>query len=299
MTQVGSLSSDSGMLKKVIFITCSIFSLLMINYFGNFIKTELVTIQPPEIFSSYQDLIDNKVVVTFAKGMSDYLHFKFAQNGSPKEKLWDLSVADLGEEKIVLAITPDNDEWISMFRRLQSRKAVLVFDSSIMPVCFSVVCKVYIYNNLKDKWAGVVRALVDHPGDLDLSLLPIVLSDENEKPSVKGLIYSSHFKGTSYQRLRRFFKMYYEGGFIMERLRQVHAIDPFGNAGFPAKPQGNEFNESIQCAQGVIKTPELDLTGIKLSNMVNFWILIMSLYSLAFCVILWEIFKFHFGFPVM
>ena len=108
MTQLGSLSSASGLLKKVIFITCSIFSLIVVHFFRSCIKTELVTIHPSELFTSYQDLVDNKVVPVFVKTITDYLDFKFAQPGSLKKTLWDNSL---------LAMNASNGKHLAIHRR--------------------------------------------------------------------------------------------------------------------------------------------------------------------------------------
>lgn len=70
MLRLGSLNKQSSLFNKLIFTSLSSFSLLVVYYFSSFIKTELVSIDPPEIPTSYKELIDKNINLVFVEGFS-------------------------------------------------------------------------------------------------------------------------------------------------------------------------------------------------------------------------------------
>ena len=292
MTRLGSLTSSKGLLMKMIFFTCSTFSLLVVHYFCSFIKTELVTIQPPELFTSYQDLIDNNVAALFGKGGSTYLKFKFAPSSSPEKKLWDISVAKHGEEKIIM--TSNNNLWIEATELMLKRQAIVFLDSTLRPGVVNGICKLFTYKNLREQAISMLGGMSIK--DVDLSLLPIVQADINVKPTLKALIYSSYFKGTTNRQLFKLVRKYNEGGLPLLALKSISTFDLSTHVGLSRKPDGNAFNEAAQCMKGIIKHPEFHLSGIKFTNMVTFIIIVCSLCVIAFCVLSMEWLLSHFSF---
>ena len=123
---------------------------------------------------------------------------------------------------------------------------------------------------------------------MSMSVVPIALSDINVKPSLKRMIYSSHFKGTAHQQLRKLMKKVNEVGLNIEMLERMGSFDYLLQSGFSHQPDRNAFNQVIPCGERIIKQPEFDLSGITLSNMVTFIIIVSSHAFLLFVFFRWS-----------
>ena len=288
MTGFRSLRNPEGVFKKLAFIICSIFSLLVIHYFRSNIKTELVTIKPPELFTSYQELIDNKVAISFLKGFNDYLQFKFAPTGSKEKKLWDFSVRKYSEGKIMIE-QRKVDGIMEIFSRIFSRKMVLIVGSYMQFLVMKESCTYFCESS---SFKQISSAFQLPQSDLG-GVFPIPMRKAGVKTSLKGLIYSSQFKGPVQKHITRRLKRFAEVGLVVYSFKSYEKSNIVSNLvlGSVKKKEGT-FNKIEKCAQGTIMKPEFVLAAIKLHNMSDFIVLIMFFLSVAATALIFEVFKF-------
>ena len=103
---------DRGIFNKLIFITCSFISLVVVSYFCSFIKTQLVALPDPPIFSSLQELLDKRITLSFVEGLlsGSNTHLPNQRRGDFSNFPWQ----NIGTEKLLWSIHVDQGPWIGI-----------------------------------------------------------------------------------------------------------------------------------------------------------------------------------------
>lgn len=275
MLRFGTLTSKNGLFNKIIFILLSLFSLVVVHYFSSFIKTELVSIFPPEIPQSYKELVMKDVAVVYIDGFPQYKDFKFAPIGSYENILWQRTDAKF---ETVFWSLEQNANTLSLFvKRLEERKLVLAIDSFLSPMVLYQLC-----DNLLNK-AQVLNLAKTRifPLSEDSNKIPYIAQDPYIKSISKGLIFSSGFNGYKYIQTRKRVKRFLETGLAIKAILDIHLVDIF-KAMRPV-PSRDESNRIRICKSGTIISPEVHLVGIQLENIKYFLLYIFT--SLAFTIV--------------
>ena len=285
MTRFGSLESPKGVFKKVIFTCCSIFSLLVVHYFCSYIKTELVTIEPPEIHRSYQELIDRRVASAFTKGLNNYLTFKFAPDGSKERAIWDISVSRYPED-VILISTEGLTETMKLAKAAMKRKMVFFIDSFLIAMNMKQLCDVFSDPNRRAKFNLLTNLTTE---DESYDGMPIWSQDTSVRPILRGLIFSESFKGPAYDHVSKRSRRFFETGFAFEAKKRIESDDTLTQILGMDKSQEPIFNKIRLCREGVIKMPEVHLTGVTLKNFSNFIIYCLLLHAVSLVFFMIEV----------
>lgn len=148
----GCLFSANRVSKKILFMTMCLFPLLVLFYLKSTINTELVISKKPSTFSSYQDLLDKGVSVTFHLTSDAYLLFKFAQEGSIEKKLWDASKSKLPEDQIL--VKTSLDALTHSLSSVVNHKTTFILESIWLPINLQYVCAAIADQMLLDMFAS-------------------------------------------------------------------------------------------------------------------------------------------------
>lgn len=157
---------DDGFARKILFLSASVYSLIVIHCFYSSIKTELVTIKDPKVFRSYQDIINRGAMPHFARGMTYDLPFKRQDAPWYRKKLWQYSVDTFGEEEIYAELDPASF-LVGAFGVLM-QKSIVILDSLVMPIVPNTGCS--IASRDPESFVAVANRLNDPNDSIVLSL---------------------------------------------------------------------------------------------------------------------------------
>lgn len=194
---------------RMIFLSLSIFSLVVINIFYSSIKTDLVVVTEPDHWESYEQLMRDRVTPIFIKEMETARYFKSAEAGSPEYKLWQYTVRNF-DPKATL-IPADVSSFFKVGRQVRQRNAVLILDQIMARVVRNAACSLNKYN-----YANFATALNGVPLDSIGSIYFYITADTNSKTIQKGVVYSEFFASKIAVLLKKFIKDNHERG-IMKR----------------------------------------------------------------------------------
>ena len=130
-------SNDHTM--RVIYITLSFFSFLVLGVFRNLMKTGLVVSTPPLIFENYDDLIKYNIKPTFMDQLYDFRYFKYAEAGTEEKKFWTWAVETFGEKEVM--IEPSPFKAMDAALHIGNQRIVFFSSTSIIQPLRSTMCK--------------------------------------------------------------------------------------------------------------------------------------------------------------
>lgn len=279
MTRLGSLNNTKGTFNKLIFIIASIFSLVIINYFSSYIKTELVATESPELYRSYKDLINNKIQIAFLQGLPHYKKFKFAPPGSPEKILWEIS---LSQYSSVFFSQDHLDSLGAGLTKYIDRKLVIITDSFWSAFVLKESCKFMAYEGEMKR----LRTLANLPADSSpshKSFLPFLLQDKNAQSTLKGLIFNTKFEGIIYDKIKVNIRKMIELGFIKKLIKKIDKINSVVSG--EVEKSRKESTKYRLCIEKAIVTPEYELTGIRFEN-IRFFIIYLLFFLLFAKIVL-------------
>lgn len=275
MTRQGSLDNSTSLFKKLVFTICSFFSLLVVQYFCSLIKTELVTIAPPEIYKSYQELVDRNVTLFFAQGFTHYVSFKFAPAGSVKKKLWQASIKDRHEREYMMG-WDQAERAVAQINKLFSRKVVFMVDSGIAQGILKFFCQ-FSYDSMTTEYLSKLNISYGA-----VTPYPARSQDARVRVVTKGIIYSAHIIGSAKKQLRKRLRRFFEYGFVLKAMNDFNEKDVINffvpNRGLR---KGKTLDKVLECSQGAIETPDVNVSGIELDNMRNIICFSLALFSIS------------------
>lgn len=283
-TRFGSLDEPRGTFKKIIFLVCSFYSLLVVHYFGSLINTELVTVEPPDIYRSYQDLIDNKVAVAFLKGIKTELFF---ESGPKEKKLWDFSLEKYGRSVIETTMA-DIQTTIFAARQILFRKMVFITDSIYMPMSLRECCHGLIDEGRKSRFAPIFS--IDKTEEA-YNAIPIWSQDESAKPVMKSLLFSDAFRGHPYEHTRKVLRTFFELGLTLEFIERMQNQEMLPQLGFDVgETKSQTYDEIRLCRERILRIPDIDVNAVTFGNFQHFFLFVLLLLFIALLLLGMEAF---------
>lgn len=90
--------------RRILSLILSIGSFVVITgYFCNLMSTEMVTVEKPVVIESYEDIIAKQSLIPlFVKTLTDYEHFRDADEGSVEKRFWTIMTTERSSENKVL-----------------------------------------------------------------------------------------------------------------------------------------------------------------------------------------------------
>lgn len=284
LTRIGSLS-QVGLFDQIIFITGSIFSILVIQYFFMWMKTDLVAIKQPSIYKSYDDLIDNQVVIYFRRGFNVENKFRDAQIGSRERYLWDFSLKRIPD----LILMDQGDERVMHLNALSiQRKAVVMLNDVLALNLLAQICGL----------RSMLKQFVLELGTLGISeidaIYPVISQDPFAQKIQKGVIFSQFFTGNNFKKLTKRLMKYNENGFT------IYSIEKFKKSntdeiinGLNKEDSKDAKDVKRDCKSGKIIQSGKQVDRLQFVHLVTliylelFFILIASIICLFECYFHW------------
>lgn len=286
MTARGSFRDHSSLSRKVLFLSLSLFPLLVLFYFSSMIKTEVVVVDEPFTHKTYQDLLESGVKISILRVTDAYLNFKYAEAGSAERQLWDMSLTKNGSEDEI-HIEPNERSISQVVRRMQTHERTWVLESLWMHMMQKEFCGSYVTQRAVDLFSPFV-GVKRFPAK---SVLPYVGQDPNARSLLKGFIMNRSSTPVM-KRLRRVMSKLLEAHLHLRTFNAVEDLDLAHHAlqsltGPVKKNTGDEIYQ--KCINNIIVKPEIDPKPIKLTNVSELMRLIMHMYAIAIIVLLVEL----------
>lgn len=212
ITRLGKIK-DGGCFNKLLFLSLSIPSLVLIHYICMMIKADLVIEKEPDIYKSYDDLITNQVTLSFYRGNEHEKYFKFAPDGSKEKILWQQTLSKFNEDETLFRAGDEVQKLFDRARRIITRKEVIITDNTLSPMYRVFMCQLLFDSSAFDR---VFKSLGLNIKAESSSFL--FGQDEGAYRSQKGLILRKSFTGPIRRRLKSIFELgvagqtIYEGG---------------------------------------------------------------------------------------
>ena len=129
---------DKSATHRLLFISVSIFSLIVVHCFLTLIKTELVVAKDPILFNSYQDMIDRGAMPIFVRGLGHDKLFMKESAPAARRKLWrwaskSFSMADM-------YILPARMPFLLAAIQIAEQKAVFIIENALTRLMVATGC---------------------------------------------------------------------------------------------------------------------------------------------------------------
>lgn len=275
MTRIDRVN-EKGFFNKTLFVLLSFKSLILVQYFFTLIKTDLVVVKQPEIYQSYDDLLENDVLVSFYKGLGQEKYFKFAPHESRERALWNFSMSKRNEEQIMFGFEVDAELFGEKVVNLMQRKEVLALDNIFTPIFQVLACKL----RSDEQQAERIFKLLNINRSVD-SMILHVAQDPNAIRSRKTFLYSKYFNGPSYRRIYGRLKHSFELGITHQLLFEVGRLDASDVAGVTTPTEPEKLKTLRLCIDGVKVQSKVTLDALMFQNMRSFIYVISSLLTIS------------------
>lgn len=314
--RVGRMPS-SNIFEKILFIMGSIHALVVVHYFITYIKTELVVIKDPDLFYTYKDLIDQKIVPFFMSGMPFHKHFRDDDSNPKRRELWNYAVETFGEENLFAQIDPFGLMTLPM--KLLKRKAVIIQDTLMSRFARGMACNMLAKNPKKlinsmailtdqhalealiDAWGfsrhkeKILKFSAKHLLKLDrvLDFRYYQSIDPSETKFPIGIITSSNSDKIIMKNFYEFARLRVETGYhisLFKRTDQIDLLDGYpGVNEFTGKKLSSRFNIKKECFSETVVKSEAQYKSIQLKNLETLLVLIIGINCILFYVLLYEV----------
>lgn len=127
-----------GYTRKILFISSSIFSLVVVHYFLTLIKTELVVTKDPIVFNSYQDIIDRHAMPIFIRGMGYDEFFKKPGIQASRKHLWQYAMGKFNPEEMYIEL--DQMAFLLAAIAVFEQRAVIIVEHILIPIIQASGC---------------------------------------------------------------------------------------------------------------------------------------------------------------
>lgn len=306
-TRQGELSS-TGLTSKIIYSTASIYSLLILHYFSSYIKTELVTIEEPQVFYTYRDIIERKAVPIFPRGLAYDDFFKGKEATKERKEVWSYA-KKFGEENLYIEMNPVNIFAVALVTL--EKRAVMIMESTMMPIlpnsgCPFAATDQYMLSRFSRETANPEtiqtmsrafeltsteeKAVLDFtrrfPSTVDK--LPRFLfhtsRDPSEESFIRGMVVNEHLPGQVKRSLFHLARKIFETGFVHRTIRVLSETDIIGSHPAVAtlgldKKFSSKMKHEHECKSETIIKPEVEYHSLTFDNMMSLMIVIFSRYS--------------------
>lgn len=287
-TRYGNIQGQR-LFHRLLFISMSIFSLIVVHYYSSFIKTNLVIIREPELWTSYQDLIDLGIRPFFIRGMHSDYYFEHSQPDSPRNQVWTYAVSHFNMTDIIVPPNPLNFQKIAV--QMMRRETALIIDALMAKTVQLAAC------NFKARSIDAFYSMWNTDPAVDLlerarEFLFHSLVDSSESRIRKGLALSKFFTGKAASVIRRALRRSIENGLHFSKLRHIQTYDIFSF--IEQSPEGKRQSEKMSfvrdcLSDSVIRPPASMVSDIEIINIVKLFCVYLLLLALSFVFIFAEL----------
>lgn len=276
MIASGSLVDNSGLPRKTLFFSLSIFAILVLFYFRSIIKTEIVVTVEPFVLRTYSDLLQRRVGLSFLNTSDAYLWFKLAKNGTLQQQVWQMSQEQL-KDKIL--VKPDPVFMGQTARLMYYGATAWVVPSTNMQMMANEFCDALC----SDKSVEYFSPVLDIPFlKVDMTF-PYIAEDASARTFQMSMVFNA--ADTPLMRaMRTTMRVMSEKAwpsrmtYAVEHLRLVPTI--VGSRG------ASKWSEKYhKCVDNTIVKPDVHLQAISIDSMKHSIILFISL-DCAYVIVL-------------
>lgn len=249
---------DTNLFYRILFISLSLFSLLVIHYNNSLIKTSLVVVRDPDLFTSYSEIIDKKIKPFFIEGLNSEYYFKHAPADSMRGRIWNHSISNWHLSELIA--TPSPQGFLSYGLGMASRKQILLVDSMLAQVIGMAACQFRAreISPILSVFADQRQQTLENVKRLNSFHFHSVV-DESERPFQKGIVFSEFFTSPLARTFKRRIRYSIENGLPLFYVRQVQNNDIF--AAFEKvdimKSDPKKFRYVRDCISETIVTPSV------------------------------------------
>lgn len=264
---------------RPIFLSLSIFSLILIHVFFSSIKTDLVVVTEPEHWNSYEQVMKAKVLPIFISEMETVQYFKFAPSGSLEQCLWEYVITNFNESSAV--ITANLESFFRAGWLGQLRRTVFITDHIMGVVIQNAVCALnrYQYGNFANSVVGANHAWAQ-------PIYYLVNSDKLSKTILKGVAYNDGFKSRAAKIFKKFVKYSHESGISQKNIDVVTKANMLETFLANLPPSGLNPSSVDDCKSNKIVKPHgNDEKMVTLGNTATLRICHLALNLLALIVL--------------
>ena len=293
---------DAGVTRKVLFISGSIFSLVVVHCFLTLIKTELVVTKDPVLFNSYQDIIDRRAMPIFIKGMGYDEFFKKHGISKARKKLWKYATQTFDLSDMYIQLDPLTF-LLGAFSIIEKR-AVIIFEKALIPVIPSSGCPirargpeklVETLNMLSDreKMTPILNtasfteeqkevvfdfARKNHKVHTSIpEFLFYESTDDSEEPFSQGLVFGSRSDANLLKAIIFVFRRSFETGLTIRQTEIAQAFDVLGNYELLRMLVGQPLRErrkyEAECKSSTVLKASISFHPLEMKNYRNLMII--------------------------
>ena len=308
---------DAGFTRKVLFISASIFSLVVVHCFLTLIKTELVVRKDPVLFNSYQDIIDRRAMPIFIKGMGYDEFFKKHGISKARKNLWKYATQTFDSSDLYIQLDP----LVFLLGALSivQQKAVIIIEEALVPVIPSSGCPLRArspermlrtLNMLSDRER--MTPLLNTTSSTDEQMeavfdfarknqkvytsFPEFLfhesTDQSETPFSQGLVLSSQTNPLLLKSIKFVVRRAVETGLMIRELEVTQALDILGDYHLLGILLGSALNgrknEVAECKSESILKASVSFHPLGMVNYRNLSMIIVGMLILASLTLICE-----------
>ena len=303
---------------KICFMCAAIFSLVVVHYFSTLIKTQLVVIKDPDLFSSYQDVMDAKAVPYFIKGMAYSNYFSRKKAPAFRKKLWNYAVNTFGEENLWIDLVPIS--FLLLALKTLKRESVVILETVLMPVVPGTACPLNDHDPIRIRDGISVLSDVDRLApfldtqglddatkayairflrrekfkfDSIPDIMFHIAPDPNEAIFSQGLLQSPHTSEPIKKQVDIILRRAIELGFNIKTIKNLVRYNLLENNQMVTYLAGKKLNSRShlveECFSETIVKPEIETHALNLENLESLGLVMASLFMIAFVILLFEI----------
>lgn len=206
-TRIGNMN-DSTIFDRLLFTFSSLFAFLVVQFFLTWISTDLVVVKEPELFRTYDDVIERNASALFLQGFGMDQAFRNSPIGSKEKTIWDESFNRMGN-RVIFSVDKLNET-----TEIIDEKGVMIVNDMTAPVVLSNWCK------------GRLLYVAPDSRQIDVQKKFYLLSmDPSAKPLNKGFVFSPHLNGRFARVVRKRITNFLEIGLFKYFLKHIQAID--------------------------------------------------------------------------
>jgi hypothetical protein len=211
-------------------------------FLTSMIKTEMVALDYPPVYESYQDILDNDTMPIWTDETDDQRFFRDAANGTVAKQIWDRALNREVTEKSVINYTQlmDGDFRPKVMRAIIARDAVT------------------LVNRLATNYLVQTSCATSRQQNDSKNVFAYVSRDVAAKEEIRYSIASSHLDLILKKKIVRVNRLYFESHLPVEQA--VAAMDGFLPGG-----QGM-FNDRQQCMASIIIMPPVNLIPVPVNH---------------------------------
>ena len=258
-TRLGSIRDNSSPGYRIMFSTLSIFSLVVVHYYLSSIKSDLVVVEDPEIWRSYDDLMKDGVRPMTVREFKFHSYLKSAHPSTGESKFWNWAVDNFGEEALVRSSNPTS--FIEFGNYMLYRRGVAFYDEIVSKMIRVTGC-----NSLGHS----IPSMGDPEKDYRFSNYNLLLTkDPNAEILTRGMVFSRHFTGPLGLKVRSIVRSWIEFGFVkyfLNFIEKVDLMDGLRPRKHATSDAGNKLDAVANCKSDYLVRPQrhhTDAIGLK------------------------------------